>query len=243
CLDASCLDAFLPRQNRPPEACGTPSPQVALDPRTAAPGQPSHAMPDSAGDMRWRVAVSAPRARASPCVEPGNPVGWGRRRAPPPSNEGGRIMMRRMAIFGVLAVAALATAQTTWHVNGSCGDDTWTGLSELCHAPDGPKATIQAALTAAQAGDIVLVADGEYRGEGNRGLRFDGKAIQLRSTGGAAACLIDVESQGSAFLLLLFEPAGSLVEGFASTGERSSAVWVHHTGEAEFRDCIFRDKR
>jgi predicted outer membrane repeat protein len=87
------------------------------------------------------------------------------------------------------------------------------------------------------------VADGRYRGPGNRGLRFDGKAIELRSTGGAEACIIDVESQGSAFLFLLFEPAGTLVEGFTITGASGSAVWTHHAAEPEFRDCIFRDNR
>ena len=152
--------------------------------------------------------------------------------------------MRRMLLaVGVLACASFAAAQTTWHVNGSCGDDTWTGLSEVCQAPDGPKATIQAALNAAEGGDTVLVADGRYTGPGNRGLTFNGEAIHLRSAGGAEACVIDCEGQGSAFWFVLFEPVGTLVEGFAITRASASAVFVHHEAQPEFRDCVFRGNR
>ncbi|MBT8487000.1 MAG: hypothetical protein KJO43_15590, partial [Phycisphaerae bacterium] len=51
--------------------------------------------------------------------------------------------------------------------------------------------TIQAAIDAAGAGDTVLVADGVYTGDGNRDLTFAGKAITVRSTGGAEVCIID----------------------------------------------------
>ena len=38
-----------------------------------------------------------------------------------------------------LFITAIATAQMTIYVNGTCGDDGWTGSSPVCQAPDGPK--------------------------------------------------------------------------------------------------------
>ena len=42
----------------------------------------------------------------------------------------------------LLAVARPANADTTYNVNGDCGDDTWSGTNPTCVGPDGPKATI-----------------------------------------------------------------------------------------------------
>ena len=47
----------------------------------------------------------------------------------------------------LVAVTGAATMQAnadTFYVNGSCGDDAWTGSNPACQAPDSPKATIQA---------------------------------------------------------------------------------------------------
>ncbi|MCH8165313.1 MAG: hypothetical protein IH889_06865 [Planctomycetes bacterium] len=49
----------------------------------------------------------------------------------------------------LLAVARPANADTDLYVNGDCGMDTWTGMNARCVGPDGPKATIQAAIVAA----------------------------------------------------------------------------------------------
>jgi len=51
-------------------------------------------------------------------------------------------------------------------------------------------ATIQLAIDVASDGDIVLVADGEYKGSGNRNLDFNGKAITLKSRNGAKSTII-----------------------------------------------------
>ena len=59
--------------------------------------------------------------------------------------------------------------------------------------------TIQAALDAAVSGHTIELADGIYRGTGNRDLDFFGKALTLRSASGDAnACVIDAEGSSSA---------------------------------------------
>ncbi len=44
---------------------------------------------------------------------------------------------------------------------------------------------------AAVAGDIVIVKDGRYSGEGNSDINFKGKAITVRSENGPYRCIID----------------------------------------------------
>lgn len=74
------------------------------------------------------------------------------------------------------------------------------GASTYTVKPDGTGdfATIQAALDAATHGDTVLLADGIFRGIGNRDLDFRGKAITLRSeSGNAENCVIDCEANAT----------------------------------------------
>jgi len=59
----------------------------------------------------------------------------------------------------------------------------------------GQYSTIQAAIDAADSMDVVLLADGIYRGEGNRDIDFNGKAITLRSeSANPEDCVIDCEA-------------------------------------------------
>ncbi|MBD3236470.1 MAG: hypothetical protein GF330_07190 [Candidatus Eisenbacteria bacterium] len=54
--------------------------------------------------------------------------------------------------------------------------------------------SIQAAIDACVAGDVVELTDGEFTGDGNREIDFLGKAITLRSrSGNAAACVLDCQ--------------------------------------------------
>jgi len=74
--------------------------------------------------------------------------------------------------------------------------------------------TIQEAIDLAKNGDTILVADGTYRGTGNKNLDFRGKAIHLESAGGAANCIIDCEADGRGFYSHSGETSASILEGF-----------------------------
>ena len=82
--------------------------------------------------------------------------------------------------------------------------------------------TIQSAIDGAMPGDTVLVADGVYRGDGNRDLTFNGKAITVKSMHGPAACTIQCDgTPEDPFRGIWFnsgETETSVLEGFTITG-------------------------
>lgn len=84
----------------------------------------------------------------------------------------------RALLLTMAAAAAPVSAQTTYYVDHNCGQDSWTGTSPVCQAPNGPKSTIQAALNAAAAaGDQVVVHPGRYI----ENISFDGKNVAVRA--------------------------------------------------------------
>ena len=103
---------------------------------------------------------------------------------------------RCLILVVVLFFVSIAHAQpTTYYVNGSCGNDSWTGLNSTCAAPNGPKLTIQAAINTASDEDEIEVADGTYTGNGNRGLII-AKRIHIHSASNdPSLCIIDCQSQ------------------------------------------------
>ena len=82
--------------------------------------------------------------------------------------------------------------------------------------------TIQAAIDAAVDGDIIELADGVFRGVGNRDIEYLGKSITVRSQSGSAeACVIDCEGSPSSshrgFLFQQHEGRGSVLEAVTVT--------------------------
>ncbi|MBN1362032.1 MAG: right-handed parallel beta-helix repeat-containing protein [Sedimentisphaerales bacterium] len=81
-------------------------------------------------------------------------------------------------------------------------------------------ATIQAAVDAAESGDMILLADGVYTGSGNRGVMFPAKSLWIRGEHGPQDCVIDCESteteSASGFFVL--RPGSEIVlEGLTIT--------------------------
>ncbi|MCC6678094.1 MAG: right-handed parallel beta-helix repeat-containing protein [Phycisphaerales bacterium] len=156
---------------------------------------------------------------------------------------------KTLSFLAVISGTTFPALADTIHV-APCGDDSWTGASPVCAAPDGPKRTIQAGIDASTDGDIVLVADGVYRGSGNRDMDYGGRAITLRGAGGASACIIDCQGSASephrAFHFHNEETTASVLEGFTiqnafePTDVGFGGAIICETGVVLIQGCIFR---
>ena len=108
----------------------------------------------------------------------------------------------------------------------------------------GDYGTIQAGIDAAISGDTVLVANGTYKGIGNKDLDLKGKAITVTSENGAEATVIDCEGMGQGFIFRSGETLRSVVSGFTirngSTGKNLVQIALNpQTGEK----MVFADVR
>ncbi len=144
--------------------------------------------------------------------------------------------------------------QFTVHLSDAAGNETTdaNGGGEYTFATAAASAdlrvpsvypTIQAALNAAWVGDTIRVADGTYRGAGNTGLDFMGKALTLRSENGPAACLIDCNGLTGGFYFHSGEDAHSVVDGFtiANAGNtRMGGGILCVASSPTLRNCVLR---
>ncbi len=86
--------------------------------------------------------------------------------------------------------------------------------------------TIQAAIDAARDGDVIRLGYGRFRGDGNRDLHYDGKAITIRSQSGhPETCIIDCEGGST-----------NITRGFLFDGEGPGSVLQDVTIENGFVD-------
>ena len=82
--------------------------------------------------------------------------------------------------------------------------------------------TIQAGIDVAVNDDVILVDDGTYKGEGNIGLDFKGKAITVRSVNGSTSTIIDCEGLATnGFSFHNGETKSSVLRGFTITKSKA----------------------
>ena len=119
---------------------------------------------------------------------------------------------------------------------------------------DGPADfnNIQAAIDDANDGDMVIVADGVYTGEGNRDIDFKGKAITVQSENGPENCIIDcngTRAEGHrGFKFVSGEGQNSVLDGFTITNgyyhegwpEGGAAICCWESSPL-ITNCILRD--
>ena len=112
--------------------------------------------------------------------------------------------------------------------------------ADIINVP-GDFGTIQAAIDAAQPGDIVEIADGMYTGPGNRNLDFGGKAITVRSaSGNPTSCVLDCQRDGRGFNFHSGEGSNAIVEGLTVRNAVSSGVGCSGSSPT-IRNCIIRN--
>lgn len=99
--------------------------------------------------------------------------------------------MRGLTAFAVWTVLALPAGAATINVPGN-------------------QPTVQAAINAAVAGDVVVVAPGTYK----ENINFGGKAITLKSAAGPAVTILDGQQLGSVVTFATGEGRGSVLRGF-----------------------------
>jgi hypothetical protein len=122
------------------------------------------------------------------------------------------------------------------------------GAATYVVRPDGTGdfPTIQAAIDAAEDGDIIELADGTFTGEGNRDIDYLGKALTVRSqNGNPEFCTIDCQASDGdrhrGFVFHSNEGPGSVLEGVTITGgyhEAGGAVDCTYSSPV-FVDCVF----
>jgi predicted outer membrane repeat protein len=123
-------------------------------------------------------------------------------------------------------------------------------------APDGTGdfPTIQAALDAAEPGDVIDLASGTFTGDGNRDLDFLGKAVTVRSAAGdPATCILDCQGSdaephrgfrfhggelGSSILA-----AVSVVNGYIAEEPFGGAILCEGGSSPSIRSCLFMGNR
>jgi len=109
--------------------------------------------------------------------------------------------------------------------------------------------TISAAIEVAEDGDIIILADGIYYGEGNRDLDFTGVVITIRSeSSNPDSCIIDCQGTESephrGCIFQSGETSESVIEGITIMGgyaDEGGAIKCENESSPTIRNCVLRD--
>ncbi len=121
-------------------------------------------------------------------------------------------------------------------------------------APDGTGdfPTIQAAIDAAADGDAIRLADGTFKGDGNRDLDYGGKALLIYSeSGDPETCILDCEGSESephrGFWFHSGEDEGSVLEAVTITRGwdefRGGAILCEESTSPTIWGCVLTDNK
>jgi hypothetical protein len=98
--------------------------------------------------------------------------------------------------------------------------------------------TIQAAITACQAGDVVLVASGPYA----ESINFLGKSITVKGVDGSANTYLSAPSAGSSFVTFTTnESAAAVLEGFTILNSLNTPAMRITSASPTIRSCTFQN--
>ena len=129
------------------------------------------------------------------------------------------------------------TVNDTIYVATTGSDTTGNGTSS------NPFASLQKGLDEAVSGTTVLVLDGTYTGATNRSLDFKGKDIYLKSSGGAANCIIDCDYSDRAFYFHSGETDAAIVKGFTiqngyTLDENGGGILCENASSPTITNCV-----
>ncbi|NQT19480.1 MAG: SBBP repeat-containing protein, partial [Planctomycetes bacterium] len=112
-----------------------------------------------------------------------------------------------------------------------------------------PFGAIQQAIDAASHGDVIILRDGTYTGDGNRDIDFAGKTVTLRSENGPSGCIVDCEGGEAAphggILFYSGEGPSSIVDGLTirgAYGGDGGGIYCSGTSPT-LKNCIIADCR
>jgi predicted outer membrane repeat protein len=180
----------------------------------------------------------------------GNHCGYRARENHP---EGAAVKTAILVICATITVALCGSAQaTTVYVDDDAPGDPGPGDPTVSDpledgSPEHPFDAIQEGID-----NVVLwtysiqVADGTYRGVGNRDISFGGKVITLESENGPTATLIDCEDAGRGVVFDSGEGPACLLDGFTIlNGDPSDSevgAGISCVGSSPtIRNCVIRD--
>ncbi len=131
-------------------------------------------------------------------------------------------------------------------LNTCCDTSTDSNSDDIrqpvIHVP-GDAPTIQAALEVARDGDTILVADGVYRGDGNRDLSVPDLSVVITSVNGPAATTIDCQGgPDSLHYIFAFDDIRSsiVIDGLTFRGAYDNHGAVRcKSASPTFVNCIF----